>query len=51
MRSLLMILTAGPLIAASSTEKAVSTGIKHCGNVEAAKKVGANIAERALGRT
>jgi large subunit ribosomal protein L18 len=38
------------LIAASSTEKAVSDGLKHCGNVEAAKKVGANIAERALGK-
>ena len=38
------------LIAASSTEKAVSEGIKHCGNVAAAKKVGANIAERALGK-
>jgi large subunit ribosomal protein L18 len=38
------------LIAASSTEKSVSEGIKHCGNVTAAKKVGANIAERALGK-
>ncbi len=38
------------IIAASSTEKAVASGIKHCGNVEAAKKVGANIAERALGK-
>jgi large subunit ribosomal protein L18 len=38
------------LISASSTEKAVASGTKHCGNVEAAKKVGANIAERALGK-
>jgi large subunit ribosomal protein L18 len=38
------------IIAASSAEKAVSSGMKHCGNVEAAKKVGANIAERALGK-
>ncbi len=38
------------IIAASSTEKAVASGVKHCGNVEAAKKVGANIAERALGK-
>jgi large subunit ribosomal protein L18 len=36
------------IIAASSAEKAVQTGMKHCGNVAAAKKVGANIAERAL---
>jgi large subunit ribosomal protein L18 len=38
------------LIAASSTEKTVAEGIKHCGNVAAATKVGANIAERALGK-
>ncbi len=38
------------LIAASSTEKAVSDGVKNCGNIAAAKKVGANIAERALGK-
>ncbi len=36
------------IIAASSAEKAVATGMKHCGNVEAAKKVGASIAERAV---
>jgi large subunit ribosomal protein L18 len=36
------------IIAASSAEKAIQTGMKHCGNVAAAKKVGANIAERAL---
>ena len=38
------------LISASSTEKTVAAGMKHCGNVDAAKKVGANIAERALGK-
>ncbi len=38
------------LIAASSAEKSISTEMKHCGNVEAAKKVGANVAERALGK-
>lgn len=36
------------IIAASSAEKDVKTGMKHCGNVAAAKKVGATIAERAL---
>lgn len=35
------------LLSAASTEKAINAGLKHCGNVEAAKKVGANIAERA----
>ena len=38
------------IIAASSTEKTVHDGLKHGGNVEAAKKVGASIAERALGK-
>jgi large subunit ribosomal protein L18 len=38
------------IIAACSAEKAVTAGLKHCGNVEAAKKVGTNIAERALGK-
>jgi large subunit ribosomal protein L18 len=38
------------IISASSTEKEVNAGLKHCGNVAAAKKVGANIAERALGK-
>jgi large subunit ribosomal protein L18 len=36
--------------AASSTEKEVQTGLKHCGNIAAAKKVGANIAQRALSK-
>jgi len=38
------------IISASSTEKSVADGAKHCGNAEAAKKVGANIAERALSK-
>lgn len=38
------------IISASSTEKEVTAGLKHCGNVAAAKKVGANIAERALSK-
>jgi large subunit ribosomal protein L18 len=41
--------TAGKtLITASTTEKTVKTDLKHGGNVEAAKKVGASIAARAL---
>ena len=41
--------TAGEtLITASTTEKAVKSGVKHGGNVEAARKVGASLAERAL---
>ena len=36
------------LAAASSAEKEVQAGMKHCGNVAAAKKVGANIAQRAI---
>ncbi len=39
--------TGKTLITASTTEKAVNSGLKHGGNVEAAKKVGATIAERA----
>jgi large subunit ribosomal protein L18 len=42
--------TGKTLIAASTTEKAVNAGLKHGGNVDAAKKVGASIAERALGK-
>ena len=43
--------TAGKtLLTASTIDKTVRTGLKHCGNVEAAKKVGASIAERALGK-
>jgi large subunit ribosomal protein L18 len=40
--------TGKTLAAASTTDKAVNTGLKHGGNVEAAKKVGASIAARAL---
>jgi len=36
--------------AASSNEKDVQAGLKHCGNIAAAKKVGANIAQRALSK-
>lgn len=42
--------TGKTLIAASTTEKTVNAGLKHGGNVDAAKKVGASIAERALGK-
>jgi len=42
--------TGKTIIAASSTEKDVHTGLKHCGNIEAAKKVGASLAERALSK-
>jgi len=36
------------LFTASTVDKTVRASLKHGGNVEAAKKVGANIAERAL---
>lgn len=43
--------TAGKtIVAASSLEKDIQAGIKHGGNVEAAKKVGARIAQKALGK-
>jgi large subunit ribosomal protein L18 len=42
--------TGKTIIAAASTEKNVQEGLKHCGNVAAAKKVGANLAERALSK-
>ncbi len=42
--------TGRTLVSASTKEKAVSSGIKHGGNVEAAKKVGLHIAEKALGK-
>jgi len=38
------------IAAASSMEKDIKSSIKHCGNVEAAKKVGASIAQKALGK-
>lgn len=40
--------TGKTLAAASTAEKAVNAGLKHGGNVEAAKKVGASIAAKAL---
>ena len=41
--------TAGKtLLSASTLEKAVRTGAKHGGNLDAAKKVGASLAQRAL---
>lgn len=43
--------TAGKtMAAATSAEKEIQSGMKHCGNIAAAKKVGANIALRALGK-
>lgn len=38
------------IVAASSREKDIKASIKHGGNVDAAKKVGASIAEKALGK-
>ncbi len=43
--------TAGrTIVAASSAEKDIKAGIKHGGNVEAAKKVGASLAQKAMGK-
>jgi large subunit ribosomal protein L18 len=42
--------TGTTIISASTTEKSLHGGLKHCGNVEAAKKVGESIAERAIGK-
>jgi len=43
--------TAGKtIVAASSVEKDIQAGVKHGGNVDAAKKVGASIAQKALGK-
>lgn len=42
--------TGKTIIAASTAEKALHADLKHGGNVEAAKKVGASIAERALSK-
>jgi len=38
------------LVAASTIEKEINAAIKHGGNVEAAKKVGASIAQKALSK-
>jgi len=40
--------TGKTLLTASTTEKGAMNGLKHGGNKEAAKKIGTNIAERAL---
>ncbi len=42
--------TGKTLIAASSLDKETGSVVKHGGNVEAAKKVGASIAQKALGK-
>ncbi len=43
--------TAGKtIVAASSMEKDIQSGVRHGGNVEAAKKVGASIAQKARGK-
>ncbi len=38
------------LLSASTLEKDIRSSVKHGGNLEAAKKVGASIAQRAIGR-
>jgi len=38
------------LLSASTLEKEIRTAIKHGGNLEAAKKVGASLAQKALGK-
>jgi len=43
--------TAGKtLLSASTLEKEIRTALKHGGNLEAAKKVGASLAQKALGK-
>lgn len=42
-----IILDGKTLVAASTVEKELSSGLEYTGNVDAAKKVGATIAERA----
>lgn len=42
--------TGATIASASSLEKAVQDGLKHRGNIAAAKKVGAAIAEKAMGK-
>lgn len=43
--------TAGKtLLSASTLEKEIRTAVKHGGNLEAAKKVGASLAQKALGK-
>jgi large subunit ribosomal protein L18 len=38
------------LLSASTLEKEIRTALKHGGNLEAAKKVGASLAQKALGK-
>jgi len=38
------------ILSASTLEKEIRTDLKHGGNLEAAKKVGASLAEKALGK-
>jgi len=38
------------LLSASTLEKEIRTSLKHGGNLEAAKKVGASLAQKALGK-
>ena len=38
------------ILSASTLEKEIRTNLKHGGNLEAAKKVGASLAEKALGK-
>ena len=38
------------ILSASTLEKEIRTAIKHGGNLEAAKKVGASLAQKALGK-
>lgn len=42
--------TGKTLVAASSMEQEIRSGLKHGGNREAAKRVGASIAQKALGQ-
>jgi len=43
-------LTGKTLLSASTMEKEIRSAVKHGGNLEAAKKVGASIAQKALGK-
>lgn len=43
--------TAGAtLVAVSTAVSEIGTGLKHCGNIEAARKVGAEVARKALAK-
>jgi large subunit ribosomal protein L18 len=43
-------LTGKTLLSASTMEKEIRSAVKHGGNLEAAKKVGTSIAQKALGK-